>query len=171
MSGPAGSSLRRARAGVEWVLEWAVIGLMAALAAVVVVAVAFRKAGAALVWYDEVAAILLAWLTFYGSGLAALRRAHIGFPRLTQGLSGRARDAALLVRELVVLGFFAVVTVAGWQVTVALQGTSLISLPGVPRALSASAVPLGALARIGAGLLSALEWRARSTAREPESAP
>ena len=141
MSGPTGAISRRARARVERVLEWAVIGLMVALAAVVIVAVAFRKAGAALVWYDEVAAILLAWLTFYGSSLAALKRAHIGFPRLVRRLSNRSGRLALVARELAVLGFFALVAVAGWQVTAALQGTSLISLPSVPRALSASAVP------------------------------
>jgi TRAP-type C4-dicarboxylate transport system permease small subunit len=156
---------------VERALEWTVVGLMAALATVVIAAVVFRKAGAALVWYDEVAAILLAWLTFYGSGLATLKQAHIGFPRLVQGLSGRARGAAVVVRELAVLGFLAVVAYAGWQVTVGLQGTYLVSLPGVPRALSASAVPLGALACIVAELLSAVAWRASLAAHEHEDAP
>lgn len=171
MTGAAGALVPRVRAGVERALEWAVILLMVTLATVVIVAVAFRKAGAALVWYDEVAAILLAWITFWGSGLAALKRAHIGFPRLVQGLSRRSRDVAVLVRELAVLGFLAVIAFAGWQVTVGLQGTSLVSLPGVPRALSASAVPLGALACMVAEVLSALEWRARPASQRQEDAP
>ena len=161
----------RVRAVVERALEWTVVGLMAALATVVIAAVVFRKAGAALVWYDEVAAILLAWLTFYGSGLATLKQAHIGFPRLVRGLSGRARGAAVVVRELAVLGFLAAVAYAGWQVTIGLQGTYLVSLPGVPRALSASAVPLGALACIVAELLSAFTWRGSLPAHEQENAP
>lgn len=171
MTGAPGSLRPRVRASVERALEGAVVLLMAALATVVIVAVAFRKAGAALVWYDEVAAILLAWLTFYGSALAALTRAHIGFPRLVQGLRDRARAMALLARELVVLGFFAAVALAGWQVTVGLQGTYLVSLPSVPRALSASAVPLGALACAVAELLSAFEWRAARASREREGTP
>ena len=44
---------------------------MGALAVVVVLGVGFRKFGAALVWYDEVASVLLAWLTYYGAALAA----------------------------------------------------------------------------------------------------
>ena len=74
-------------------MEGAVLVLLAGLALVVVVGVGFRKAGAALVWYDEVASILLAWLTYYGAALAALRRAHIGVPTLTQRLRGRVRVA------------------------------------------------------------------------------
>ncbi|MBI2536708.1 MAG: TRAP transporter small permease subunit [Gemmatimonadetes bacterium] len=170
MTGAAGA-LVRVRAGVERALEWTVMLLMAALATAVIVAVIFRKAGAALVWYDEVAAILLAWLTFYGAGLAALKRAHIGFPRLVQGLSRRSRGIAVVVRELAVLGFLAAVAIAGWQVTVGLRGTYLVSLPGIPRALAASAVPLGALVCMVAELLSAFEWRAGLSAPEREGAP
>ena len=80
------------RTGVRRFLEGAVLVLLASLAVVVVVGVGFRKAGAALVWYDEVASILLAWLTYYGAALAALRRAHIGVPTLAKRLHGRARS-------------------------------------------------------------------------------
>ena len=60
------------RRGYERALEWLVIALMAMLAVEVTVGVLFRTFGASLVWYDEVAAILLAWLTFYGSALASV---------------------------------------------------------------------------------------------------
>lgn len=171
MTGAAGALVPRVRAGVERALEWTVMLLMAALATVVIVAVTFRKAGSALVWYDEVAAILLAWLTFYGSALAALKRAHIGFPRLVQRLPRRARVIALVARELAVMGFFVVVAFAGWQVVAGLQGTYLVSLPAVSRPLSASAVPLGALGYMVAELLSAWEWKAGLPAQSQEDAP
>lgn len=171
MSRVAGPLGPRVRARVQQALEWVAVLLMAALAAVVIVAVLFRKAGAALVWYDEVAAILLAWLTFYGSGLAALKQAHIGFPRLAQGLTPRSRGVALTVRALVVLGFLALVGISGWHVTLGLRGTGLVSLPGIPRVLAASAVPLGALACMVAEVLSLIEWRAGLALREREQAP
>ena len=60
------------RNGLEQSLEIIMLFLMTSLAVVVIVGVGFRKAGAALVWYDEVASILLAWLTYYGAALAAL---------------------------------------------------------------------------------------------------
>ena len=46
---------------------------MAALAVEVIAGVVFRYSGYALVWYDEVATILLAWVTYYGSALAVPR--------------------------------------------------------------------------------------------------
>ena len=59
-------------------LEWFLIFLMIVLTAVVVVAVLYRIAGDSLSWYDEVAAVLLSWVTYYGACLAALERKHIG---------------------------------------------------------------------------------------------
>ena len=134
-------------------LEGAVLVLLAGLALVVVVGVGFRKAGAALVWYDEVASILLAWLTYYGAALAALRRAHIGVPTLTRRLRGRVRVAVVLLSEGAVVGFFAAVAWAGWQVVRVLGGTSLVSLPSVPAALAQSVIPIGAVLFIVAQLL------------------
>ena len=83
--------MKSLRAAFDRILEWVVIGLMASLALMVVAGFTFRKVGAPLVFYDEVAPIMLVWLTYYGSALAALRRAHIGFPRLVQGRSPRLR--------------------------------------------------------------------------------
>ena len=56
-------------------LTWLVIGLMIVLTGIVVVAVVYRKLGASLSWYDEIASILLAWITYYGAALAALEGA------------------------------------------------------------------------------------------------
>ena len=39
--------------------------MMVALAVTVLLGVSFRFAGSALVWYDEVAAVQLAWITYY----------------------------------------------------------------------------------------------------------
>ena len=50
---------------------------MVALAVTVLLGVTFRFAGSALVWYDEVAAVQLAWITYYGSAYAALKGSHI----------------------------------------------------------------------------------------------
>ena len=60
-------------------LQWLLIGLMVTLTVIVIVAVFYRKFGASLSWYDEVASIMLAWITYYGAALAALHRQHLGF--------------------------------------------------------------------------------------------
>ncbi len=127
---------------------------MVALALVVVLGVVFRRLGAALVWYDEVASILLAWLTFYGAALAALHRAHIGFPKLVDGLAPRFRRSLILLGEVFVIGFFMVTAWAGWRVFGILGGETLVSLPWVPQRVAQSVIPIGAILFIIAELVS-----------------
>lgn len=127
---------------------------MATLAMVVVVGVAFRKSGASLIWYDEVASILLAWLTYYGAALAALHRAHIGMPTLVERLRGVPRTAVVLFGEVCTIAFFLVLTWAGIRVLSVLGGTTLVSLPSVPMSLAQSVIPIGALLFVLAQLLS-----------------
>jgi len=127
---------------------------MAALAVIVVLGVVFRKLGAALVWYDEVAAILLAWLTYYGAALAALRRAHISVPTVLRALRDPYRALMFWASEVCVIAFFLVVAWAGWQVLEVIGGTSLVSLPWVPARLAQSVIPIGALLFILAEMLS-----------------
>jgi len=145
---------RRFRKGFQDVLEFAVLGLMVALALVVVLGVVFRRLGAALVWYDEVASILLAWLTFYGAALAALHRAHIGFPKLVDGLGPALRRPLILLGEAFVLSFFMVTAWAGWRVFGILGGETLVSLPWVPQRLAKSVIPIGAVLFIIAELVT-----------------
>jgi TRAP-type C4-dicarboxylate transport system permease small subunit len=156
-----------ARRAFRRLLEGIVLALMAALAVVVVVGVAFRKAGASLVWYDEVASILLAWLTYYGAALAALNRAHIGMPTLVERLSGGTRAAVILAGEACVLAFFVALAGAGVRVLSVLGGTSLVSLPWVPAAVAQSVIPIGAVLFIVAQLLS-LPDALRGTTDAPE---
>lgn len=146
--------MKRARVVFEKILETVTATVVVALAVVVVVGVAFRKAGSALVWYDEVAAILLAWLTYYGAALVALRRGHIGVPVLVERLSGGPRIVAVLTGEVAVIGFFVVLAWAGLQVQAALSGVPLVSLPAVPTAVAQSVIPIGAVLFVIAQLLS-----------------
>jgi TRAP-type C4-dicarboxylate transport system permease small subunit len=145
---------QRFKKGLQVALEFAVLGLMVGLALVVVLGVVFRRFGAALVWYDEVASILLAWLTFYGAALAALHRAHIGFPKLVDGLPLHIRRPLIVVGEIFVLLFFMVTAWAGWRVLGILGGETLISLPWVPQRLAQSVIPIGAILFIIAELVT-----------------
>lgn len=155
---------------VRRLLEGTVLALTTTLALVVVVGVVFRKMGAALVWYDEVASILLAWLTYYGAALAALRRAHIGVPTLVERLRGPVRIAVVLFAETSVIAFFVAVGWAGWRVVRVLGGTTLVSLPSVPAAVAQSVIPIGAALFVLAELLSVREALAEPGERAADSA-
>jgi TRAP-type C4-dicarboxylate transport system permease small subunit len=137
------SSVDRIRRFLERVLEGACVGLMIGLAVVVVMAVVYRKAGSSLVWYDEVAAIMLAWLTYYGAALAALRRAHLGFPGVFDASPPALRIVMQVISETLVIGFFGVIAWYGWEVIVILAGDTLTSLPWIPISLTQSVIPFG----------------------------
>ncbi|GMV03060.1 MAG: hypothetical protein AMXMBFR52_27150 [Burkholderiales bacterium] len=145
----------------ESILEWIVIALMTILAVEVTVGVVFRTIGHSLVWYDEVASILLAWLTFYGSAYAAAKRGHISCPELVAMLPPGPRLAVTIAVEALVIGFFALLGVIGWQVLEVLATDTLVSLPSVPVSYAQSVIPVSALLIIVAELLTlpeALAW-------------
>lgn len=126
------------------VLEYIVISLMVILTAIVVIAVIYRKAGASLSWYDEVASVLLAWLTYYGAALAALTRGHIGFSGLLNAMKPGLRIPVLILGEMFIFGFFILMGLVGINVLQVLEGDSLTSLPWVPTRLTQSVIPIGA---------------------------
>jgi TRAP-type C4-dicarboxylate transport system permease small subunit len=161
--------LDRLRLAFERLLASIVGLLLVTLTVVVVFAVVYRRAGHSLVWYDEVASVLLAWLTYYGAALAALKRAHIGFSGLVDSFPARLRLAAVLFAETCVIGFFALLAWTGWRVLQVLHGVHLISLPWVPVQLTQSVIPIGAGLFIIAQLLSLPEVlrRAREGAPSP----
>jgi TRAP-type C4-dicarboxylate transport system permease small subunit len=135
----------RLKAVLGRLLETVVVTLVLTLTAVVVVAVIYRKAGASLSWYDEVASVLLAWVTYYGAALAALKRQHIGFDGLVRSVPPAWRLAFVVVSEIAVIGFFGLLAWTGWIVLEVLEGDTLISLPWVPIRLTQSVIPIGAV--------------------------
>jgi TRAP-type C4-dicarboxylate transport system permease small subunit len=139
-----------------------VIFLLGSLAVIVLMGVAYRKLGISMVWYDEVASIALAWLTYYGAALAALKRAHIGFPGLVNAMPPVFRVPIVLLGEAVVIAFFAVLAWYGYQVLVILEGDSMVSLPWVPTRVTQSVIPIGAVLFILAQLFSLPELLAQA---------
>lgn len=137
-------AMHRFRHWYGWVLEWLVAALMVILAIEVTVGIVFRAAGNSLVWYDETASLLLAWLTFYGSALASVKRAHIGCPELVEQLAPAARRAVNIVSQLLVIAFFALLGWVGLTIMPLLAGSMLDSLPWVPVNFVQSAIPISA---------------------------
>ena len=142
------------------VMEFIVIFLMISLSVLVVVAVIYRKSGMSLSWYDEVASVMLAWLTYYASALAALTRGHIGFNGLLNAMKPSLRIPTLLIGEALVIGFFILLAWVGIEVLVILGGDNLTSLTWVPTRLTQSVIPIGAALFIVGQLLSFPDmWR------------
>jgi len=141
------------RRGYERCLEWICIVLMATLAAEVTAGVVFRYTGHSLVWYDEVATILLAWVTFYGSALAVLKHAHMGVPEIVRMLPPGPRVAATVAAQACTLAFFVLLAWLGCSVLDVLATDMLVSLPKVSVAYANSVIPISAVLFIVAQLL------------------
>ena len=147
-------------------LEWVVIALMVGLAVEVTLGVVFRTMGYALAWYDEIASVLLAWLTFYGSALASVKRAHIGCPELVNQLSWRPRRLANIVAQLLVIGFFILLGGVGAWILPVLATDNLVSLPWIPVSAVQSVIPISAVLILIAEIMHLIDlFRATPTAQ------
>jgi TRAP-type C4-dicarboxylate transport system permease small subunit len=138
-------------------LEWVVSALMIVLAVEVTLGVVFRSVGRSLIWYDEVASVLLAWLTFYGAALASVKRAHIGCPELVDAMPWRVRRAFNIAAELIVIAFFVLLGWVGASVLPILATDALVSLPSVPMSVVQSVIPISAALIVVAEVLHLLE--------------
>ncbi|TMB29359.1 MAG: TRAP transporter small permease subunit [Deltaproteobacteria bacterium] len=145
--------MKRLRSAVERIFEVVTVGLLVVLAVEVLAGIVFRAFRRPLVWYDEVASVLLAWLTYYGSALAALKRAHIGFPGFVRAMPRAPRTAALVVREIAVTGFFLLLAWEGARILGELGGETLVTVD-IPVRLTQSVIPVGAVLFIVAELLT-----------------
>ena len=125
-------------------LEWLVFVLMIVLFVEVTLGIVFRSLGQSLSWYDEVASILLAWLTFYGSALASFNRAHIGCPELVDSFAPGLRRGVAVLSQLLVVGFFGLMAYVGFEIMPILSTDFMTSLPDVPMSFVQSVIPISA---------------------------
>jgi TRAP-type C4-dicarboxylate transport system permease small subunit len=163
--------LSQAHRTLEWLLEWVTITLMLALTIVVLVGVTYRLAGNSLSWYDEIASVQLAWITYYGAALAALKRRHIGFDTVLLALPTQLRMPGLVIAEVLVIGFFVLMTWTGLEVLQVLEGMRLVALSWVPIQVTQSVIPIGGALFILCELVSLPEyWRMTAAGRSLEHA-
>ena len=137
--------LQAFRRGYERFLEWVAIVLMITLAVEVTAGVIFRYSGYSLVWYDEVACILLAWVTYYGSALAVLKRAHLGVPEVVRLMPTQLRVAATVFAQACTFAFFVLLAWTGFSILDILSSDYMVSLPALSVAWANSVIPVSAV--------------------------
>ena len=119
--------------------------MMIALAVVVLAGVTFRFSGHALAWYDEVASVQLAWLTYYGSAYAALKGSHIGVPSILRAFPLFLRKIFFVVSKIVIYGFLILLAYYGYLVLTLIKGETLVTLEWVPQTFVQSVIPIGSI--------------------------
>jgi TRAP-type C4-dicarboxylate transport system permease small subunit len=165
---PLAASLRRFRTRYGKLLEWIVIALMVILAAEVTLGVIFRTIGKSLSWYDELASVLLAWLTFYGSALASVKRSHIGCPEVVELMPWKLRRALGIFAQLLVIAFFALLGAVGAEILPVLHDEALVSLSWIPMSFVQSVIPISSALIVVAEVTHLLDL---CIAREPPRPP
>lgn len=138
-------NIARLRRLFELVLIIIVTVLMISLAIEVLLGVVYRKLGLALSWYEDVTSITLVWLTYYGAALAALKRAHIGFPGLINAAPLFLRVTMIFIGEFIVLAFFTILAWQGYVILDILATTRLETIPIITQRFTNSVIPIGAV--------------------------
>ena len=116
-------------------LQYFIFLQMIFLSLTVVVGVCFRWSGHSLVWYDEIAGIQLAWITYFGSAYASLKGLHIGMPTLIK----------VFPKDIRKILFFLILTYYGTKVIIVLRGDTLVTLDWIPQSFVQSVIPLSSL--------------------------
>lgn len=158
---------------LERVLRSLTTALLLVLTSVVIASVVARYVfNSSFIWYDEVASVLLAWITFYGGAYAALQRRHLGFEGVLAGAPPALRIALFALGEAVFYAVFVILAWAGWVVLGIMGSETLVSLKWMPLWLTQSAVPVSAvLFMLGHALstpATVARLRAGRTAEEEE---
>lgn len=143
-----------ARRALCLVVESFCLFLLIVLTCVVVYSTTMRYLGASPSWYDEIAQVLLAWLTYFAAVYAMFNRQHMGFAGLVLSMPRPLRLTLLLLSEALIVVFFGVAAWYGAQLLPFAAFDTLVSLPSVSMAVVQSVIPISAVLMILAALLT-----------------
>ncbi|MCZ7659576.1 MAG: TRAP transporter small permease [Xanthobacteraceae bacterium] len=123
-----------------------IVAMMSAMVALVFANVVGRYAfNRSLIWAEELSQYLMVWVTFLGAGLALRYGRHVAMEMLQALLPAALAQALRAGLALVMVGFFLIVAVLGFQLAAFAwpQETPAMNISaGIPYL----AVPIGALA-------------------------
>ncbi len=101
---------------INTIMEYSLFGMGLSMALIVAAQVFSRYVlNRSLFWSEELARILLVWLTFLGASVAYYRGVHPGVDVLYKRFPGWGRRAAMSAVHCLSLAFFAVMIVYGVQ--------------------------------------------------------
>ena len=136
---------RTARKGFVKALEVLVMAMVAGLTLTVLWGVFTRFClGKQAAFTDELARILLVWVSLVGAALAFCEKAHLGVDFFVVKLHPQARKTLSMLVQLIVMALAVVVFIAGgWGLAMGQMGQQLPTLPWLSRGLVYLAIPLG----------------------------
>lgn len=128
--------------------------LLVLLTVLVSFASTVRLMGIGLAWYDEVAPILLTWITYFGAALVTLHRGHLGFDNIVRRLPAQARTVAFIISECLTIAFFLALAWGGFRLLAVISDERLMTVDWFPSAVAQCVIPIASLAFVAAELLT-----------------
>jgi TRAP-type C4-dicarboxylate transport system permease small subunit len=123
-------------------VDWLVICIGAALAALIFINVALHAFGKDLAWLTELGELLMVWVTFLGGAAAAQRGAHMSINEFLDKLTPQKRRWADAAVQAFTLAVLAIVLFYGLRIVSGSWGNVLTTLEW-PMAVQYIPLPLG----------------------------
>ena len=102
---------------LQWVTEYTLFLLVAAMVVIVFAQVIFRFVlRASLPWSEEAARYIMVWISTLGAGIGIRRKGHIGVEAVVMLLPAAFKKAVAALAALVASGFFLGVAVYGVKI-------------------------------------------------------
>ncbi len=120
----------RALKGLELLLRWYLVALMALVVILTFVQVVARYVMASpFTGTDNLARIVLAWMTFIGAAVATGQGKNIRIETFEKYMSPRVIKALGVVFDVVLIVLLAMLVIKGWQVTLIGSNQMIIATP------------------------------------------
>lgn len=131
--------------GINRLVSWLVIVLLAVLVCIVVVAVFYRYVlGDSLVWSSEAARYLCIWVGFLATSVAMRKKMHIGLTFFTNRFGEKGKRLLGIVSQLAIFIFLIFIVYLGFQLAIKQMNQTSPALM-LPMGIPYLAIPVSAV--------------------------
>ena len=152
------------------ILEYFSVFLILFLIIIVITAVAARILDISITWYDELASVVLVWLTYIGGAYVALIRGHMSFDGLLMSLSPKLQKIVFAIAEITVMAFFLIMGYYGYLVLDVFADETMVSIPWVHLSFTQAVIPIASVLFILARLFAMPRaWQALQAGKDGDA--
>ena len=134
--------------GINYFVNWLVIGLLTILVSIVTTAVFYRYVlDSSLAWSSEAARYLCIWIGFLAASVALRKRMHIGLTLFTGRLGKRGRQVVAILSHVAIIVFLCFTAFLGFQLS-AKQMAQTSAAMMMPMGIPYLAIPVSSVLMI-----------------------
>ena len=120
---------RRFRSAVSLLLQWTLGAMLLVMTLTILAQIVARYLLATpLVWSEELALVLMVWITFVGSALILETQEHVSIDMFAEMAPHRVQNLLAILSALVIAGFSLALTWGAWKVVAIVQNSTMAGL-------------------------------------------